>query len=57
MQLETLEFHLVGAIIFTLLAHLHSPARTKGEKRDRWVTLCSVCAIAFLLTLRHVLHA
>ena len=55
MQIEGLDFHIVGAIIFSLLAHLHTNARTQDQKRARWVALCSVCGVALLLTLKHVL--
>ncbi|NOT34429.1 MAG: hypothetical protein HOP12_09695 [Candidatus Eisenbacteria bacterium] len=54
MQNESLDFHIVGAIIFTLLAHLHSTSHTKDQRFVRWVALCSVCGVALLLTLRHV---
>jgi hypothetical protein len=50
MQLDNMQFHLVGAIVFTLLSCLHNHAGDKDQQRVRWVALISVCVIALVLT-------
>jgi len=52
---EALNFHILGSITFTLLIYLHAEGRTADQKRARWLALCSLCAIALMLTLKMVL--